>query len=211
MNNIPAAYLIIVIVLVTFAIVSKYYSRKFYYVLKLLPMVVIIYLPFYRGVDLNSLYCILILSGLIFSFIGDALLLVPEKYFKSGLIAFLIAHLFYSYAFFTVSMAVRYEAFVLFAVYGYFIYKYLKDSLDKMKVPVIIYIGVISIMGGFGLNQFSNGNHEYSFQIFIASILFMISDSVLAINKFKESFRASEFIILSTYYTSQLLFAASIY
>lgn len=210
MNSIPDTYLIIVISLIIASIVSKYYFRKYYYVLKLLPMAAMIMLPFYRGADLDSVFSILILAGLIFSFIGDVLLLIPEKHFKNGLIAFLTAHLFYSYSFFSISTAVRYEAFVLFAVYAYFIYKYLKDSLGKQRVPVIIYIAVISIMGGLGLNQFVNSNYAYSFQIFIASILFIISDSVLAINKFKKSFRASEFIILSTYYTSQLLFAASI-
>lgn len=210
MNDIPDTYYIIVIVLIVASIVSKYYFRKYYYVLKLLPMAVIIYLPFYRGAELDSLFAVLILSGLIFSFAGDILLLIPEKYFKAGLIAFLTAHLFYSYAFFTISTAVRYEAFVLYAVFAYFIYKYLRDSLDKLRVPVMIYIAVISIMGGLGLNQFVNSNFEYSFQLFIASILFVISDSVLAINKFKKSFRASEFIILLTYYASQFLFASSI-
>jgi len=210
MNDIPNAYLLVVVLLSLASITSKYFFRKYYHLLKLLPMVAIIILPFSREADIDSLFAITILAGLLFSLTGDIFLLMPKKYFKAGLIAFLTAHVFYSYSLFNISTAVRYEAFVLYAVYGYFIFKYLKDSLGKMRLPVIMYIAVISIMGGFGLNQFVNGSHIHSFQIFIASILFIVSDSVLAINRFKKSFRASELIILSTYYSSQLLFAASI-
>ncbi len=210
MSNLPDTYPIIFILLVTASILSKYFFRKYYYIFKLLPMAAVIYLPIHQGSELDSLFGIFIMSGLLFSIGGDILLLWPVKYFKAGLVLFLIAHLFYSFSFYIVSLNIRYEAFVLYALYGYFIYKYLKDSLDKMQVPVIIYITVISVMGGLGLNQFANSSFEYSFQLFSGSVLFIISDSVLAINKFKNKFRSAEFIILSTYYTAQLLFAASI-
>jgi uncharacterized membrane protein YhhN len=210
MNDIPDSYLIIIALLIAASILSKYFFRKYYFIFKLLPMAQIIYLPFYRESGLNSVFSVLILGGLIFSIAGDVLLLLPDKYFKAGLISFLIAHLFYSYSFYYISESLRYEAFVIYALFGWLIYKYLKDSLGKLRVPVIIYITVISIMGSLGLNQFANGNFQYSFQLFLASILFIISDSVLAINKFRKSFRAAELVILFTYYSSQLLFSASV-
>ena len=44
----------------------------------------------------------------------------------------------------------------------------------------------------------------------IGAVLFMISDAVLALNKFKKPFFSAEMIILSTYFTAQLLLALSV-
>ena len=210
MSNIPVYYLIVLAVLIAASILSKYFFLKFYSILKLLPMAVIIFLPIYTDTQLISLYGVFVLSGLLFSLAGDFLLLWPDKYFRAGLISFLIAHVFYSCSFYIVSITLRYEAFVLYALYAYLIYKYLKSSLDKLKIPVIIYITVISVMGALGMNQFASSSFEFSFQIFAGSLLFIISDTVLAINKFKKPFKSAELIILSTYYFAQLFFAASV-
>ena len=47
---------------------------------------------------IGPIYKIFIVSGLLFSLAGDIFLIFPDKYFKYGLIAFLIGHIFYIFA-----------------------------------------------------------------------------------------------------------------
>ena len=44
----------------------------------------------------------------------------------------------------------------------------------------------------------------------IGAVLFMISDAVLALNKFRKPFISAELIILATYFTAQCLLAVSV-
>jgi len=79
-----------------------------------------------------------------------------------------------------------------------------------MKIPVGIYIIVIAIMGWVAIERF---NILPSFGTFLAAfgaIIFMISDAVLALNKFRKSYFSAEFIILTTYYIAQWLIAVSV-
>jgi uncharacterized membrane protein YhhN len=45
---------------------------------------------------------------------------------------------------------------------------------------------------------------------FVGACLFAISDSALALNRFRRSFRSAQFLILSTYYAAQCLIALSV-
>ena len=86
--------------------------------------------------------------------------------------------------------------------------KYLAPKLGAMKYPVILYILVISTMLFFGINVDRQlGALSY---ISVGAVLFTISDTVLAFNKFYKKIRFAEPIILSTYFIAQLLFALSI-
>ena len=63
------------------------------------------------------------------------------------------------------------------------------------------------IMVFFSLNRWLiTGN----LSLFVGSMLFMISDSVLAINKFTKKFISAEFILLTTYYLAQILIIYSV-
>lgn len=155
----------------------------------------------------------LILAALFFSWGGDILLQLVDKnelFFMFGLISFLIAHLFYIIAFIDPMQRknlLRRKPFlaVPFLIYGIVLIWYLYPDLGEMTFPVFIYATVILFMTMIALNRSGNVNKK-SFQlVFVGAILFTLSDSLIAINKFSYPFEASRFLIMSLYITAQFL------
>lgn len=153
--------------------------------------------------------------GLIFGLAGDVFLLFDsfhELFFMAGLTAFLIGHLCYASAFYLDfklnKTAYKRQTKNANIGYGFFSVLFLAGlwtHLGNMKIPVIIYALVISIMGIMAVNRFGRVN-TLSFRLtFIGSLLFVLSDSVLAINRFVYSFPFSGVIIMATYMAAQYL------
>ena len=90
----------------------------------------------------------------------------------------------------------------------FFIVKFLIPKLGGLKYPVLGYVLIISGMLFSALNM-DKQLGAISF-IGIGAILFTISDTVLAFNKFYKKFNLAEPIILGTYFIAQLLFVLSI-
>lgn len=159
-----------------------------------------------------------ILLAIIGSFVGDVLLMIIEQdpkksdnFFALGLVSFLLAQIFFIIGF--VQLANKFDSFlwwgifimILFAAYTVFWAKLLLPSLEKkdpdMKVPVLVYIiiiGAMSVSSVFPLGALSN-----SFYLIIGAVLFVISDSVLSINKFKKEIPYERLIVMSTYILAQ--------
>ncbi len=72
-----------------------------------------------------------------------------------------------------------------------------------MKIPVTVYGLVISTMLLFALHVASIKNREAAKWLLTGAILFVISDSVLAINKFYYPFEYSGVLIMLTYGMAQ--------
>lgn len=146
-------------------------------------------------------------TSLIFSVGGDVFLgLGREDFFVFGLGSFLIAHLFYIFLFIR-SMPIRMNtsplqkggaaALILYSVVMIF---WLLPSLGDLVLPVIVYIAVITAMGVAAvLADFRTA------WVAAGAILFILSDSVIAINKFKIEFEAAAYLIWATYYSGQYL------
>lgn len=173
---------------------------------KLIPMWLILLYAFQQTPAISKSYHLLIGIGLFFCMLGDGLL----YWFVIGLTAFLIGHLFYIAGFirrFHFSL-LRGIMIVPVGIYGYMIANSIvKAILDKgddfLVIPVIAYVVVITLMGWFAL---MTGNAW----AFAGSLLFILSDSVLAWNKFVEPVMYSGPIIMITYYSAQFLIARSI-
>lgn len=153
--------------------------------------------------------------GLIFGLAGDVFLMFDkhhELFFTAGLAAFLIGHLFYTSAFYldySVNKNV-YKKQTKNAIIGYVFFSVLFCAglwtyLGDMKIPVIIYALVISLMGVMAVNRFGRVNTLSFRLIFIGSLLFVLSDSILAIDRFMYNFPASGVIVMATYMTAQYL------
>src|SRR4030042_4711090 len=83
-----------------FAISGKYQKSKFiHYAFKPLTMIMIISLAWERMTFHPTVYGYLIFSGLCISLLGDVFLMLPAKYFRPGLLAFLAAQVLYIPAF----------------------------------------------------------------------------------------------------------------
>ena len=156
-------------------------------------------------------YKIFIVSGLLFSLLGDIFLIYPEQHFKNGLIAFLIGHVCYIIAFsVSTNSHFTFWLFILIITVGAIYLRIILPYSGKMKIPIIIYIIIIMIMVWTAIQRFHNDPTLRTILPAIGAVLFMISDAVLALNKFRKPFYRAELIILTTYFTAQWFLAVSV-
>jgi uncharacterized membrane protein YhhN len=179
------------------------------YLFKPLTMVLIIIIAF-RQKRTSKWYHTALLCGLGFSLAGDIFLMWPDKLFLPGLVAFLIGHLFYIGAF---SKGIAFKPFKLsalfFIAYGCAMYIILLPGLGDMKIPVLIYLIVILFMAWQALQRFNSFQDKGSELAYIGAALFVVSDSILAISRFRDPFLLSRLLILVTYFTAQWFIARS--
>jgi uncharacterized membrane protein YhhN len=149
-----------------------------------------------------------ILSGFVLSLFGDIFLTHYLYLFIPGLVAFLLAHIFYIRAFFLKSGNPGIKESLVFFAYGVIIFSFLKPHLGEMMVPVLIYIFVIVTMVWRAFIQ--RKVTAVSVYAFYGALLFCISDTLLAINLFYSRFSGAEFFVMLTYWSAQFLIYKSI-
>jgi uncharacterized membrane protein YhhN len=150
--------------------------------------------------------------GLVFCLGGDLLLLKPDDYFVFGLLSFLIAHLLFSYGFTRFGgLKTYWKPLVFVLVFTGAVFALVFEGLknDNLVIPVAVYILVISFMSWQGISLYIWKNKKAFLSIAIAAVLFMISDSMIAISSFRTSFELSGLLILITYWASITLLAHS--
>ncbi|WP_445955540.1 lysoplasmalogenase [Yeosuana sp.] len=143
-------------------------------------------------------------------FFGDVFLMFPGKmFFIFGLVSFLIAHfLFIKIVVNSIKktnvLKVVYSVIPFLTALSLLIF-ILKDSLHEMFWPVLIYGLTISTFGSVSLINHLETKSKKSLFMLIGAVIFMVSDSVLAINKFYEASHLFEIIVMSTYILAQYL------
>lgn len=152
-----------------------------------------------------------IIAGLIFSWAGDVLLLFQVKdalFFLPGLSAFLIAHIFYIIFFYTIRIKenIKSNLWLLLIVVVYYaaLITLLSPYLGEMKLPVRVYGIVISLMFMLAMHMLFIKNKKAGRLMMAGAAIFVISDSVLALNKFYQAFEIAGIIIMLTYGIAQL-------
>lgn len=172
---------------------------------KLIPMLLIITLAICKRAGNVSKFKILIIIGLIFCAIGDYTL----QWFLLGLTSFFIGHIFYISAFSTtnekpVPISIKISLFCYGAIMAIWIGSTVfKQGDGILSIAVALYIAVILTMGWTAVRTGSK------FAL-IGALSFILSDSILAINKFVIDVPFSHQAIMLTYYLAQLLIALSI-
>ena len=152
----------------------------------------------------------MVCNALELSFFGDVFLLFTGKlFFIAGLVSFLIAHLLFIKIVVNRIKEVHFSKIIVsaipfLAVFSLLIFT-LKDSLHEMLWPVVIYGLTISTFGIVSLIDFLNTKSKMSMLMLFGAIIFMISDSLLAINKFYNPAHLHEVIIMATYIFAQYL------
>jgi uncharacterized membrane protein YhhN len=150
--------------------------------------------------------------ALTFSWLGDILLLFVIRdslFFILGLVSFLIAHIFYIFLFFKElkraggKFHVKQPALTILALYIIAFYALLGPRLGDMQIPVIVYALVISFMLYLAYLLYPFWAKPSSFLIFTGALSFVLSDSLLAINKFYTPFPNAGFFIMATYLYAQ--------
>ncbi len=151
-----------------------------------------------------------VLFALLFSLLGDAILMFQEKnsiFFLLGLSAFLIAHIFYIIFFHKVRVKenVKSNPWLLVVVVIYYaaLISLLSPYLTDMKIPVLVYGVVISFMFMLAMHMLFIKNKPAGQWMMVGALLFVISDSILAVNKFYQPFEAAGVLIMLTYGLAQ--------
>lgn len=158
----------------------------------------------------------LILFGFFFSWLGDIALMFDKlnpNFFLVGLSNFLLAHIFYIFAFWqsaknSSSPTLLSQKPYLFApllVYGGGLFYLLLPNLQGFTAPVLVYSVVISLMACFALNRKNRVNSRSFNLIFYGSLLFVVSDSLIALNKFLLAIPYNGFWVMLTYMLAQYL------
>jgi len=177
------------------------------------PLIMISLLVYYlSSVNKNSY---LYIGAVIFSFLGDVFLLFDaEIFFMLGLVAFLIAHLFFIKMVLKLlkksSVNKKIIASVPFVISFSALLFLLKDSLGEMVIPVVIYGMVISVFGAIALLNNLISKSKSSLYLFSGAVFFVISDSLLAINKFYQPQEYYPVIVIITYMVAQYLICKSV-
>ena len=153
----------------------------------------------------------LLLSSLLFSWIGDVVLLFANQgaiYFIVGLVAFLVAHLLYIFLFIKLQKikSTKYFPYTFFVVaYLLILLSFLWNDLNDLKIPVVIYAVVLSTMLLLAIKGIFIWQSPLGKIILFGAVFFVVSDSLLAINKFHHPIPYASFLIMSTYLLAQFL------
>jgi uncharacterized membrane protein YhhN len=176
----------------------------------LMPLLIIYFLA-----ETNSFISSLkkwITLALVFSWAGDVLLMFEStnsNFFIFGLVAFLIAHIFYILFYENVirkeGSNKNYWWFLPVIIYYIALIYILSPNLGDMKLPVRIYGIVICYMLIQALQTGRIKNFGAATLTIAGAVLFITSDSILAINKFYEPFKYAGIAIMLTYGIAQLL------
>lgn len=168
--------------------------------LKVMPIFLLIALVFRAQVKPLYLW-----PALLFSACGDVLLALPiNNSFTFGLSAFLLAQLSYAVGFYrerATSLTAKAKSrlsFVIIISLG--LAAIILPKTGELLIPVAIYLTAIIAMACCAcLHQTKQAT------LFTGVLLFVLSDSLIAINKFVLPFTGSDIAIMVTYYAAQAL------
>lgn len=151
---------------------------------------------------------LMLLAALLCSLAGDVFLMLPGSYFIPGLASFLVAHLFYI-ALFRQGLGwfPNRSALVAVLAVGAGMYGVVWAGLGEpvLKLAVAAYVCVISVMAAQAIGRATAQGTTSARWVAMGACVFMLSDSLIAINKFVTPVALSPLWVLSTYYCAQLL------
>jgi uncharacterized membrane protein YhhN len=153
--------------------------------------------------------------GLLFSLVGDVLLIISsDRMFLFGLIAFLLAHIFYITGFREEIITVTAWSLILAAFIAINVGRLLRRIVGAMRMkgenrlvtPVLLYGTVISLMLYAAMSTIYNPIWKTSAAFFVSAgaFLFCASDAILAWNKFVSPVKNGRVWNISLYYLGQI-------
>lgn len=185
------------------------------FVFKPLTTVLVIAYAWRRGSDAPRRRR-LVRIGLMLSLAGDVFLLWPKEGFLPGLVAFLLAHLAYIAAFCVpVRLAARPLVFAVYGVVAALILWQLWPGVPgALRVPVLGYVVCLATMAAqaavWWRSASGSSDERLARAAAIGGVLFMASDSLLAINKFAQPLPLAPLWILATYWAAQWSIASTL-
>ena len=150
---------------------------------------------------------ILMMIAFTFSWLGDVFLMFSgEIFFMLGLGSFLMTHLFYIYVFSRNKEKANWSARIFIPILSISVFSLIYNHVEKgLLIPVLVYMLAISLMAITASERKTN-TESFRF-VFVGAILFLISDSFLAIEKFAYKIPVSTLLVMSTYVLAQYFIA----
>ncbi len=155
-----------------------------------------------------------VILALLLSWLGDVFLMLEDKnpdFFIAGLSSFLLAHLTYIFFFWqvrkqnTTPLPINIITIIAISIYAVALFFFLSPGVGALKTPVLIYAVTISTMLVMAIHTTSPATKNWAYWFIAGALLFVCSDSLLAINKFYQPFTTAGFLIMLTYALAQLL------
>lgn len=159
-----------------------------------------------------------VLTAFFFSWLGDIFLMLQavggELLFFAGVGAFLVAQVAYIATFVRFPKGRAGDGFVRrqrwwglpFLVYLVFIYAFLYGHLDAVMKPVVLVYAVSLVgMSLAALNRKGKVRGASFVPVFVGSVLFVVSDSLIAVDKFVAPLPMAGFMIMLSYIAAQYL------
>ena len=149
-----------------------------------------------------------VLIGLACSWVGDVALLWPRQGFLPGLVSFLLAHLAYLVAFTRQHrLAARPLPFVAYGLVAVLVLWRLWPGIPAaLQVPVVAYVLCLASMAAQAAVLWRRGTPRGAL-LAVGGALFMLSDALLAFNKFAAALPMASLWILATYWLAQACIA----
>jgi alkenylglycerophosphocholine hydrolase len=211
------------------AIAAEWEERRHpaFYLLKPLTTALILAVVLTLAPSSGAAYRQWVLVALALSLVGDICLMFKgDLWFAGGLGSFLVAHLFFILAFAGgVTLAWPPPWTALLVLYGLGLGAWLLPRAGALRIPVAVYCLVLlgmALSAALRLDQLGSrpallasaalapaGLAPAALAV-CGSIVFMLSDSLLAIRQFGGPYRGAQALILSTYWAAIGLIAASV-
>ncbi|MEM7360996.1 MAG: lysoplasmalogenase [Pseudomonadota bacterium] len=206
--------LILIGVSATLAIIAQHQQEAVFMALKPLTTILIIILAWRVGSEQPREHVNIMLVALVFCLLGDVFLL-REDYFVFGLSAFLVAHLLFAWIFTRLATVPSWSLPSLLSMLALLAisivyFRYLMPHLGELLIPVAAYILCIMFMCWQAIRVQLSWRNPGSMAVAIGALLFVFSDSIIALNKFLMPFELSGLVILSSYWAAITLLAFNV-
>ncbi|MBR0347121.1 MAG: lysoplasmalogenase [Rudaea sp.] len=186
--------------------------HRAYYILKPLTTLLILGAALAQVPTAGGDYRFWIVLGLGLSLLGDICLMFEgDGWFTAGLASFLLAHLGFIVAFLQgISLGLPPAWTILVLAYAIGLCTWLLPRAGELRIPVAVYCLVLLAMVLAAAMRLQTLGKVSAKLALAGALLFVLSDSCLAIRQFGGPYRGAQLIILLSYWLAIGLIAASI-
>ncbi|MHB1318425.1 MAG: lysoplasmalogenase [Anaerolineae bacterium] len=184
--------------------------HRMHYVLKPLTTLLILLLALLGPADALPGSRLLIVLGLGASVIGDVLLMLPRDRFVAGLGAFAVAQVCYVAAFGgELRASPPLWSFLPYLAYAVLMCRLLTLCSGPLRLPVTVYALLLASMAWLAGARWAQQSSAAGLSGWIGALLFLTSDTLLSLDRFRRPIPRAGMWVLATYYVGQLLIALS--
>lgn len=156
-------------------------------------------------------YRLWIALALVLSLCGDiALTRSGQLAFMVGLGSFLLAHSLFVWAFWSPNLGLPPAWSLLPVVAGLAFFVWLLPQTGALRIPVTVYGLALLAMSLVAASRADLRADASGALAAAGAVIFLVSDSALAVNQFRGQYRRAQLLILSTYWLAVGLLAASV-